>query len=71
MPYQLHCCPALLLADDELIELALDDGATLWLDALLDGELLTLLVAEELLLPPEQTAPFNVGISALPPFLFT
>ena len=70
MPYQLHCCPALLLPDDELIELARDDGAMLWLDALLEGELLTL-VAEELLLPPEHTAPFNVGVSALPPFLFT
>lgn len=58
VPYQLHCWPLVLGAEDEL-------------GALLAGALLLTLGAEELVVLPEHTAPFTVGLSAEPPFLST
>lgn len=60
MPYQLHCWPPVVgVLEDEF-------------GALLVGVLLATLDAEELVTPPpEQTAPFTVGVSAEPPFLLT
>ena len=55
MPYQLHCWPPIVgVLEEEL-------------GALLVGLLLATLEAEELVTPPEQTAPFTVGVSAEPP----
>ena len=72
VPYQLHCCTQAALVEEELTDDGvadlddedtddgvddLDDGATE------DG-------AEEETGPPEHTAPFIVGRSSAPPFLF-
>ena len=60
VPYQLHCWPPVVgVLEDEF-------------GARLVGVLLATLDAEELVTPPpEQTAPFTVGVSAEPPFLLT
>lgn len=67
MPYQLHCCKQLALVDEELIDDGvddLDDGATDdGVEEREDG-------AADEAGPPEHTAPFTVGRSSAPPFLF-
>ena len=60
MPYQLHCCTQLALVEEELTD---DEEIDEGVDDLDDG-------AEDDTGPPEHTAPFTVGRSNAPPFLF-
>jgi len=63
VPYQLHCCAQAASEEDELdttLEELDEDGR----EEEVDG-------ADEVGVVPEHTLPLIVGISALPPFLFS
>lgn len=66
MPYQLHCCPPLLIKLE--LELPITGAELLEREELMVG---TLEGAAELTEAPEQILPVNVGISAVPPRLST